>query len=176
MGRPKRVNDLHRLLRLPKQFTHAHMHIYTHKKILAVISTQKQTSLPDTCHQSYTDFAAIVTVSKPHPHLSLFDRDPKRIGLCLHVLSRVVRDTVPGFSGPFLSQLDGPSPCSSGGDNSALSAEDDTSRESSTCCVEHNNDDHPHRERPSSHAIHPCLLYTSPSPRDKRQSRMPSSA
>ena len=24
--------------------------------------------------------------------------------------------------------------------------------------------------------IHPCLLYTSPSPRDKRQSRMPSSA
>ena len=25
-------------------------------------------------------------------------------------------------------------------------------------------------------AIHPCLLYTSPSPRDKRQSRMPSSA
>ena len=25
-------------------------------------------------------------------------------------------------------------------------------------------------------AFHPCLLYTSPSPRDKRQSRMPSSA
>ena len=25
-------------------------------------------------------------------------------------------------------------------------------------------------------AIYPCLLYTSPSPRDKRQSRMPSSA
>ena len=24
--------------------------------------------------------------------------------------------------------------------------------------------------------IYPCLLYTSPSPRDKRQSRMPSSA
>ena len=26
------------------------------------------------------------------------------------------------------------------------------------------------------HSYHPCLLYTSPSPRDKRQSRMPSSA
>ena len=26
------------------------------------------------------------------------------------------------------------------------------------------------------HKINPCLLYTSPSPRDKRQSRMPSSA
>ena len=26
------------------------------------------------------------------------------------------------------------------------------------------------------HGIEPCLLYTSPSPRDKRQSRMPSSA
>ena len=25
-------------------------------------------------------------------------------------------------------------------------------------------------------SLHPCLLYTSPSPRDKRQSRMPSSA
>ena len=27
-----------------------------------------------------------------------------------------------------------------------------------------------------SHGFHACLLYTSPSPRDKRQSRMPSSA
>ena len=34
-------------------------------------------------------------------------------------------------------------------------------------------------ERISKHYMHPigvCLLYTSPSPRDKRQSRMPSSA
>ena len=30
-------------------------------------------------------------------------------------------------------------------------------------------------ERPSS-VVKDCLLYTSPSPRDKRQSRMPSSA
>ena len=29
---------------------------------------------------------------------------------------------------------------------------------------------------PSGTIIHSCLLYTSPSPRDKRQSRMPSSA
>lgn len=29
-------------------------------------------------------------------------RDPGRIGLCLHVLSRVVRDNVPDFAGPFL--------------------------------------------------------------------------
>ena len=28
----------------------------------------------------------------------------------------------------------------------------------------------------SSNGVHTCLLYTSPSPRDKRQSRMPSSA
>ena len=28
----------------------------------------------------------------------------------------------------------------------------------------------------AAHTIVPCLLYTSPSPRDKRQSRMPSSA
>ena len=28
----------------------------------------------------------------------------------------------------------------------------------------------------ASHGIYDCLLYTSPSPRDKRQSRMPSSA
>ena len=28
----------------------------------------------------------------------------------------------------------------------------------------------------SDSALHTCLLYTSPSPRDKRQSRMPSSA
>ena len=46
-----------------------------------------------------------------------------------------------------------------------------------------------HTEHPRQHAavvdkahgsamfrLHPCLLYTSPSPRDKRQSRMPSSA
>ena len=31
-------------------------------------------------------------------------------------------------------------------------------------------------EPSTSDAIHCCLLYTSPSPRDKRQSRMPSSA
>lgn len=29
-------------------------------------------------------------------------RDPRRVGLCLHVLSAVVRDTVPEFVGPFL--------------------------------------------------------------------------
>ena len=29
---------------------------------------------------------------------------------------------------------------------------------------------------PGAHVFEPCLLYTSPSPRDKRQSRMPSSA
>ena len=29
---------------------------------------------------------------------------------------------------------------------------------------------------PFGDAVNPCLLYTSPSPRDKRQSRMPSSA
>ena len=28
----------------------------------------------------------------------------------------------------------------------------------------------------TSYTLNPCLLYTSPSPRDKRQSRMPSSA
>ena len=31
-------------------------------------------------------------------------------------------------------------------------------------------------ERGGQWVHHPCLLYTSPSPRDKRQSRMPSSA
>ena len=31
-------------------------------------------------------------------------------------------------------------------------------------------------ERFSADSLYPCLLYTSPSPRDKRQSRMPSSA
>ena len=31
-------------------------------------------------------------------------------------------------------------------------------------------------ERGTFEAPNPCLLYTSPSPRDKRQSRMPSSA
>ncbi|CAM9515400.1 unnamed protein product [Ectocarpus sp. 6 AP-2014] len=30
------------------------------------------------------------------------DPDPRRVGLCLHVLSRVVRDTVPQFRGPYL--------------------------------------------------------------------------
>ena len=33
-----------------------------------------------------------------------------------------------------------------------------------------------HREEDVGAAAHVCLLYTSPSPRDKRQSRMPSSA
>ena len=33
-----------------------------------------------------------------------------------------------------------------------------------------------HRVRESMRRVDPCLLYTSPSPRDKRQSRMPSSA
>ena len=32
------------------------------------------------------------------------------------------------------------------------------------------------RAVPLIRAVFPCLLYTSPSPRDKRQSRMPSSA
>ena len=32
------------------------------------------------------------------------------------------------------------------------------------------------RKRKSDRRAHTCLLYTSPSPRDKRQSRMPSSA
>ena len=31
-------------------------------------------------------------------------------------------------------------------------------------------------EDSENYNAHPCLLYTSPSPRDKRQSRMPSSA
>ena len=34
----------------------------------------------------------------------------------------------------------------------------------------------PHPNPDPIHHIYPCLLYTSPSPRDKRQSRMPSSA
>ena len=33
-----------------------------------------------------------------------------------------------------------------------------------------------HTAIPQSTGVDPCLLYTSPSPRDKRQSRMPSSA
>ena len=33
-----------------------------------------------------------------------------------------------------------------------------------------------HLDLPGQHAGNGCLLYTSPSPRDKRQSRMPSSA
>ena len=34
----------------------------------------------------------------------------------------------------------------------------------------------PSRSSSATSRTHPCLLYTSPSPRDKRQSRMPSSA
>ena len=51
------------------------------------------------------------------------------------MLSRVVRDTVPGFPGPFLSESDHPSPCGGGSNNSnstSSSAGDDTSTGSST--------------------------------------------
>eukprot|EP00752_Nemacystus_decipiens_P006897 g6195.t1 len=45
------------------------------------------------------------------------DIDPRRVGLCLHVLSRVVRDTVPEFTGPFLTlpSVLSPTPTTDGG-------------------------------------------------------------
>lgn len=49
--------------------------------------------------------------------------DPKRVGLCLHVLSRVVRDTAPDFSGPFLTVSNRSSP--RGDEEDTSSDEDD---------------------------------------------------
>ena len=42
--------------------------------------------------------------------------------------------------------------------------------------TQNTNEQRPPIERLDDHRIKVCLLYTSPSPRDKRQSRMPSSA
>ena len=42
--------------------------------------------------------------------------------------------------------------------------------------IEENNVQDRHNNNMRAHNVITCLLYTSPSPRDKRQSRMPSSA
>lgn len=44
-------------------------------------------------------------------------RDPKDVGLCLYVLSRVVQDTVPSFRGPFAASCDDDSSQSSSTDS-----------------------------------------------------------
>eukprot|EP00903_Cladosiphon_okamuranus_P013712 g12768.t1 len=45
------------------------------------------------------------------------DTDPRCVGLCLHVLSRALRDTVPEFTGPFLSLPSVSSPTATTGGN-----------------------------------------------------------
>lgn len=63
------------------------------------------------------------------PHfLSRIFRDPQRVAQCLHVLNRVVQDTVPDFVGPFLTEAN-PSTPSITADSSGGGAQDASDRQ-----------------------------------------------
>lgn len=53
-------------------------------------------------HDQYFHLSSLPTHSRSQLPALPTSRDPRRVGLCLHVLSRVVRDTVPQFRGPYL--------------------------------------------------------------------------
>lgn len=91
---------------------------------------------------------------------TLSDRDPKRVALCLYILSRVIQDTVPSFSGPFAVQ---PASTSSSRRDGSSSSSDDTS----------GSEHHSHHRYPGK--LHPPQppAYLPPSP-DQRAPTMES--
>lgn len=72
-------------------------------------------------------------------------RDPKLVALCLHVLNRVVQDTVPDFSGPFLVRF---SRTRSGNNNIAS---DDDSASAEDIHSQANSHLHQCRQNPAPH-------------------------
>lgn len=69
-------------------------------------------------------------------------RDPKRVGLCLYVLSQAIQDTVPTFSGPFMART-ASSTRSPGSSSSSSTSSDDTSDGTEQVTDQHHRQEHP---------------------------------
>ncbi|CAM9985153.1 unnamed protein product, partial [Hapterophycus canaliculatus] len=74
--------------------------------------------------------------------------DPRRVGLCLHVLSAVVRDTVPQFVGPFLATRPGgcSSPIVTAGDGGKEIEDDGSGHDNPSNANNSNHNHHYHRK------------------------------